>query len=956
MKKKIFMMALVIICVLCMSAVALAADATFEVDVTNNADKKKDVVVVTGVEPKSTVSVYSEKNILLGKKAAGSNSNSVSINVTLPSADPKTGGTITISVLAKGTSEAATLAVPYEAEPVSETPETDDVTITNNVDKKSTVYIENLDEKDAITVYNEKGKKLSTGKVGKNKDDVTISITKNKLDKTGGTLYITVKSDNKQVSEKKGYVYSAQTQSPTPSEANVEITNNTSKKGTIVVSDLESGDVITVYNAATDKKMGSKKCASSKDEVTLSTTLLKTGGTLKVTLKKTEERESEPLSISYGEQEITPALTDANITISTYPTGTKDTIYIDGLEGSDVIKVYTTTTGTTTLLKSTVSSSKDSLTLSSSSLTNNDYLYISVTRKNKLESSRLKVAVPAVNPSADIVPADVTITNNANMASTVYVTGLAENVTVTAYNKAKGGSKLGSTKVPAGNTTVTVSISQLSAEGGSIWLTRKDTDCNESNPVEISYSMQVQTVFSDISFESVEVTNNSGSASTITVSGLESGDVINAYSSSTTNTTLATATCGTYNDTVTLSTSSLDRTGGTVYLTRAEPGYLESVRKSVAYGGIVTTQVISQSQVSITNNTGIASTMIVTNLSEGDVITIYSAQTSGTVLGSGTVAAYSSSVTFNVSSLSSGGGSVWVSRKSSGAAESGRVEITYSGVEQSDAVENADIEILNNASASDTITVRGLDSGDVIKVYKDESTTSTFGTATASSGGSVTINISQLGSEAGLIYITRTGSGKTESSRTAASYSAESKAPKQENITVTNNVNTDSLVYVSGLASGDVVKVYSSSSASTPIGSASVASSGDVTVKVGQLSASSGKVYVTVTNYGCCESSRTAQDYAAQKTTNTPDNIATSERTYNTVDIVISNIQSGDYIRVYSDQYGSTVLGGATADDTSLTIRISGIGTYSGTVYVSNTRTGMHESERKTVGYGTFNE
>lgn len=956
MKKRILVIAVGVICFLFMSAVALAADAAFEVEITNNVDKKKDVVVVSGIEPKSTVSVYSDKNVLLGKKTASSNSNSVSINVMLPSVNSETGGTITISVLAKGGAEAETLSVSYEAEPVSVTPATDDVTITNNVDKKSTVYIENLDEKDAVTVYNEKGKKLSSGKVGKNKDDVTISITKNKLDKTGGTLYITVKSDNKQVSERTGYVYSAQTQSPTPSAANIEITNNASKKGTIVVSELESGDIITVYNATTDKKLSSKKCGSSKDEVTVSTTLLKTGGTLKITLKKTEELESEPLAISYGEQETTPALSDSNVTVSTYPTGTKDTIYIDGLEGSDVIRVYTTPTGTTTLLKSTVGSSKDSITLSSSSLTNNDYLYISVTRKNMLESSRLRVAVPAVNPSPNIVPADVTISNNAGMASTVYITGLAENVTITAYNKAKGGSKLGSAKVPAGNTTVTVSISQLSSTGDSIWLTRKDTDCSESNPIEISYSGQIQTAFSDISLESVVIVNNSGSASTITVSGLESGDVIKAYSSSTTNSTLATATCGTYDDTVTLSTSSLDRTGGTVYLTRTEPGYLESTRHAVTYGGIITTQVISQSQVSITNSTGIASTMTVTNLSDGDVITVYNAQTSGSVLGSGTVAAYSSSVTFNVSSLSSGGGTVWASRKSSGAAESSRVEISYSGVEQSDAVENADIEILNNASASDTITVRGLDSGDVIKVYKDGTVTSTLGTATASTGGSVTINISQLGTDAGSIHVTRTSSGKTESSRTVVGYSAESKAPKQENITVTNNVNTDSLVYVSGLTSGDVVKVYSSSSASTPIGSASVASSGDATVKVGQLSASSGKVYVTVTNYGCCESSRTAQDYAAQKSTNTPDNIATAERTYNTVDIVISNIQSGDYIRVYSDQYGSTVLGGATADGTTLAIRISGIGTYSGTVYISNTRTGMHESERKTVGYGTYYE
>ncbi|KJS64405.1 MAG: hypothetical protein JL50_19480 [Peptococcaceae bacterium BICA1-7] len=87
------------------------------------------------------------------------------------------------------------------------------------------------------------------------------------------------------------------------------------------------------------------------------------------------------------------------------------------------------------------------------------------------------------------------------------------------------------------------------------------------------------------------------------------------------------------------------------------------------------------------------------------------------------------------------------------------------------------IVVQNNPTGmNDTVTVQNLHGGDIVKVYADAATQTVLGTATlpeVQSTGSVTVDIPQLGTTAGTVYVSVTSLGMMESSRTAVNYSAE---------------------------------------------------------------------------------------------------------------------------------------------------------------------------------------
>jgi trimeric autotransporter adhesin len=87
----------------------------------------------------------------------------------------------------------------------------------------------------------------------------------------------------------------------------------------------------------------------------------------------------------------------------------------------------------------------------------------------------------------------------------------------------------------------------------------------------------------------------------------------------------------------------------------------------------------------------------------------------------------------------------------------------------------SNITINNNpAGTADTMTVAGLNIGDVINIYDAATTGNLLGTATVANGQtSATVSIAQLGTNAGQVYVSVTSTGKTESTRTAKAYDAE---------------------------------------------------------------------------------------------------------------------------------------------------------------------------------------
>jgi hypothetical protein len=297
----------------------------------------------------------------------------------------------------------------------------------------------------------------------------------------------------------------------------------------------------------------------------------------------------------------------------------------------------------------------------------------------------------------------------------------------------------------------------------------------------------------------------------------------------------------------------------------------ESARAYASYSAEGQSSPVSTGNVTITNNTGKADTIYLTSLSAGDKVTVYNQATNGTVLGTATVASSSSEATISVSQLGTSAGTVYISVTSSGMLEGARVSASYSGESQSTSASSDSIVVTNNVGKVDTVAVTGLSAGDIIKVYDTATGTNLLGSATVATNGiSGTVSISQLGSSSGTLYVTITSTNKLESSRIAATYSAENQSTSADasNITVSNNSGKADTIYVSGLASGSTVNVYDSSTGGTLLGSATVASSStDATVSISQLGTASGTVYVSITDTNKHESSRVAAAYDAETIT-----------------------------------------------------------------------------------------
>jgi hypothetical protein len=154
-----------------------------------------------------------------------------------------------------------------------------------------------------------------------------------------------------------------------------------------------------------------------------------------------------------------------------------------------------------------------------------------------------------------------------------------------------------------------------------------------------------------------------------------------------------------------------------------------------------------------------------------DVIIAYDMSNGGTMLGYAIVASGSTQATIKNIDLESTGGTVYVSIISLGKYESSRTGVQYIAEKDSIAPLEGNINIVNG-SASDVVTVTGLAENDVVKVYDSAEGGSLLGVATVSASGTqISITVDML-ANGGSLYISVTGVGRYESSRTKVDYVA----------------------------------------------------------------------------------------------------------------------------------------------------------------------------------------
>lgn len=923
--------------------------------ITNNAGIA-DTVEVTALNTGDLVNVYdsADNGKLLGTATA---ENKKSVIISIPQLGENE-GKVYISVTNQNKQESTRLEVPYVAEARTNAPAKENIAVNNNpAGIADTVDIIGLNAGDTVNVYDAAagGNLLGSVVVQSGKTFATVSI--NQLGIASGKVYITVTGLKKQESSRIEKTYEAEPETAAPDSSKIVVTNNPAGiNDTVFVPNISAGDIVNVYDSAlVGKLLGSQTASGSDSSITVTIPQLgRYSGKVYVTLTGKNRLESSRVEVSYSDEAKTNKIAPDNVSI-TNNAGTSDTVSVRGVTAGDVIKVYDAATGGTLLGQASVANGNTSGSISNLELgASAGKVYLTLTNKNKLESDTTEVSFDAESQTPALSDTKIFVTNNAGTDDIVKVTGLSAGDTVKVYDSQVGGTMLGTGKVSSYKSEVSVTIAQLGTERGSIYVSLTGNKNQlESDRTKADYS--AEPVSGAPAAQNISVANNAGMVDTVKVIGLSSGDTVNIYDAINGGNLLSTVTAASGKTEAIASIDQLGTGEGKIYVSLTGINKLESDRTEIQFTAESKSSVPDTANITVINYAGKAASITLTKLTGNDTVNVYSDKDKANLIGSGTVQQYYTETTFDISQLSSSPGEVYVTVTSRGKLESDAVKVTYGSKPQSGALDARYIAVTNNAGIADTISITNLNEGDIIKVYRDLTSSSPLKTAVVDNGQSeVSFSITQLGTEAGKIYITVTNAGKLEGTRTEIGYNAEksSVAPAVGNITVTVNAGGAGTVKVTGLVMGDTVKVYDNAVDGNLLGTAAMtATSSQVVVNIPSLSNSGGYVYVSVKGTGKTESSRTAAGFNSVSAAPLESSITINNNVDLNDTIAVANLSANDLVKVYDSAQGGTLLGKAICSGSQAVVSIPQLTENSGTVYITVTSFGKSESARTEVDY-----
>ena len=738
------------------------------------------------------------------------------------------------------------------------------VEVTNNVEGvKDTIKVIGVQAGTIIKVYDTEDTRipLVTGKVETGKDSITLQLSQ--LTVTAGRIYITATEPEKAESARTEVEYKAE-EVTSIEDVEVEVTNNANANDTVVVTNVESGDIIKVYKEDGITVLGRATVAKGKTEVTISIKQIgEEEGKIKVTRTSKGKRESEAVEKEVAAEERTKEVNEGDVTVENNKTGKKDTITVTGLSAGTVVKVYETEESTKAIATATAREGKDTA-LSVTQLGDEEgSIFVTLTEVNKQESTKVEKGFEAEKQTATIGSDRIIVKNNAEgTKDTITVKELDAGVVVKVY-ETKDTTKAIATATAKADTETVISVKQLGTDEGSIFVTVTDADKNESNRVEVQFGAEEQTAAIDT--DNVTVKNNiAGTKDTITVTGLEAGTVVKVYATEDATKAIATATAKADTETV-ISVAQLGDEEGSVFVTLTEVGKAESEKTEVEFKAESVTETLQESQVSVVNNANGKDIVTVTGLKEGDTVKVYNE--AGKVLGTAKVAKEKTEAEVAIAQIGDEGATIKVTLTTIGSNESEALEVEVDAEAQTEAIAEGKVTVKNNiAGTKDTITVTGLEAGTVVKVYATEDATKAIATATAKADTETVISVAQLGDEEGSVFVTLTEVGKAESEKTKIVFSAvkQSGTLKAEQIVIVNNIGMD-IIFVYGLEAGDTIKVYDAQQDGKVIGRATVAQNqSQVYMTLTQIGEGEGNIYISLTKAGELEGQVTEFSFDAE--------------------------------------------------------------------------------------------
>ena len=279
--------------------------------------------------------------------------------------------------------------------------------------------------------------------------------------------------------------------------------------------------------------------------------------------------------VHYGAEKVlgvTPVIKASNVTVQNKFNTNKDSITFKNLVKGSTYTIYKDTKKKTKLASFTAKSTTKTLSVDKLS-TGAGAIYVTVTKPKYSESATTKVSYKAEKlPS--LSSKNVNITNKIGNDK-IALKGLTKGYTYTIYTDSKLKKKLTSFK--ATGKTKTLSVKQVGAKAGTLYIVASKSGYSPSAATKVSFKAQPTAALAS---KNVKIKNGK-EKDTIKFTGLKKGTTYVIYKDAKKKTKLATFKAT--SSTKTVSVKQLGTKAGKVYITAQAPSYTVSSLTTVSY-------------------------------------------------------------------------------------------------------------------------------------------------------------------------------------------------------------------------------------------------------------------------------------------------------------------------------------------------------------------------------------
>ena len=819
-------------------------------------------------------------------------------------------------------------------------------------DQTPTITVSGVVSGQSVKLYTDSS--CSTTSVGTaTASGITVNITSSSLSRGSYTFYAdTTQSGETSDCSTASVAYTVRPTAPSGLSLNdPSSTPDEDRTPSITVSGVVSGQTVKLFSdSSCSTEEGSEVSTGTTVNVT-SASLDRGSYTFYANTKEGGQTSTcSTASVAYTVRPSAPFLLTLSSPMVTPDSDTTPTITIYGVESGETVKLFTDSSCSTQV--GTGTSTGTSINITSSAQSVGSYTFYANTAVSGQTSACSTASVSyGVRP---VAPSGLSLSSpssspNTDKTPTITVSGVTSGQSVELFRDSTCSTSVGT--ATASGTTVNITSSSLSI-GSSYTFYADVTESSQTSScstASVAYAVR-PTAPSGLSLNDPSSTPDEDTTPSITISGVVSGQTVKLFSDSSCSTQVGSGTStGT---TINITSSSLNRGSYTFYANTTQGGQASSCSTaSVGYGVRPTTPSgLSLSSPSSSPGSDQTPTITIYGVLSGQSVTLYRNSSCTTSVGTGT--STGTSINITSSSLSMGSYTFYASvTENSQTSTCSTANVSY-GIRPT---APSGLSLSSPSSSPDedqtpTITVSGVASGQSVELFTDSTCSTSAGTATAT-GTTVNITSSSLSRGSHTFYADTTESSQTSSCSTASvAYAVQPTAPTGLSLNTPSsspNENLNPTIRVSGVVSGQGVRLYSDSSCSTEIGTG-ISTGTTIDITTTTLNINAYTFYAETTEDGQDSDCSTASvSYTTRPTAPTGLSLlspSSSPDDDSTPTITVNGVISGQTVRLFSNSGCSTQVGSASATGGTVDITTSSLSPNSYTFYANTTENSQASS------------